>query len=134
MKRLREKLAARLKNNAGESLAEVLIALLIAALAMTMLAATISAASKMITNSRTKMDRYYAANDALAVQTKDNSKTLTIMISPMKLKTDSTSEYEVDSSAAKVKLTANSTEAASTIVYYFVNNELPSTSVISYCK
>ena len=132
MKRLREKIAARLKNSAGESLAEVLIALLIAALALTMLAATISAASKMITNSKTKMGEYYAANDALAVQAKDSSKTLSITVSPMKLNAEN--NLVVDDTAAKVKLTADGTEATSTTVYYFVNNELPGTSVISYCK
>lgn len=131
MKRLREKIAARLKNSAGESLAEVLIALLIAALAMTMLAATISTASRMITNSKTKMGEYYEANDNLAEQLKDDTKTLTIEISQMKLKAESTSEYEVDSSAAKVKLTANN---PTTTVYYFENKKLPNISVISYCK
>jgi Tfp pilus assembly protein PilV len=131
MKRLKEKIAARLKNSAGESLAEVLIALLIAALAMTMLAATISTASRMITNSKTKMGEYYEANDNLAEQLKDDTKTLTIEISQMKLKAESTSEYEVDSSAAKVKLTANN---PTTTVYYFENKKLPNISVISYCK
>lgn len=65
MKRLRENLSKKLKGNAGESLAEVLIALLIAALALTMLASVISSAARMINQSKETMANYYLANDAL---------------------------------------------------------------------
>jgi len=130
MKKLGKKMAARLQSNAGESLAEVLISLLIAALAMTMLAATISTASKIITSSKEKMGEYYTANDALAEQTKNEEKTLSITVSPMML--DADDEYVVDGFAAKIKLTADGETAIP--VYYFENNELPAVSVISYCK
>ena len=65
-KKLRERAAARLKSNAGETLAEVLISMLIAALALTMLASVISSTARVINRSKEKMNEYYAASDALA--------------------------------------------------------------------
>ena len=56
---------SKLKSEAGESLGEVLIALLIAALALTMLASVISTASNIINRSKTAVDRYYAATNEL---------------------------------------------------------------------
>ena len=56
---------SKLKSEAGESLGEVLIALLIAALALTMLASVITTASSIINRSKTAMDRYYAATNGL---------------------------------------------------------------------
>ena len=52
-------LRAKLKSRAGESLAEVLIALLVSALALVMLASMIAHAFNMITTSRDKMNAYY---------------------------------------------------------------------------
>ena len=69
MKRLKARIAAKLKGNGGESLAEVLISLLIAALAMTMLAYAISSTSRIITKSKEKMEKYYQANDVVTEQT-----------------------------------------------------------------
>lgn len=54
---------AKLKSRAGESLAEVLIALLVAALGVTMLASMITSSFNMITGSRSKLESYY--QDAL---------------------------------------------------------------------
>ncbi len=68
MKKLRARLLKKLKGKAGESLAEVLIALLIAALALTMLASVISSAARMITQSKKKMSDYYAANGELTTR------------------------------------------------------------------
>ncbi len=65
MKRLKAKFAAKLKGNAGESLSEVLISLLIAALAMTMLAYAISSTSRIVTKSKDKMEKYYLANEGV---------------------------------------------------------------------
>ena len=65
MKRLKARIAAKLKGNRGESLAEVLISLLIAALAMTMLAYAISSTSRIITKSKEKMEKYYQANEGV---------------------------------------------------------------------
>ena len=59
------KLMSKLKSEAGETLGEVMVALLIAALALTMLASAITSASRMITQSKTKMGSYYAAANGL---------------------------------------------------------------------
>lgn len=80
MKKQKSRLFAKLKSNAGESLGEVLIALLIAALAMTMLASVISSASRILTNSHKAIDEYYEANDVIANQTADPSKTMSIKL------------------------------------------------------
>ena len=65
MKKWKAKLATKLKSTAGESLAEVLIALLIAALALTMLASVIHTSSTMITQSKKTLGEYYEANQTL---------------------------------------------------------------------
>jgi len=49
----------KLKSSAGESIAEVLIALLISSLALMMLAGMINAASNTITTSRKILEDYY---------------------------------------------------------------------------
>ncbi len=58
-----KRLSKKLKNRAGESLAETLVSLLIAALALVMLAGAISSASGVIIKSRDKLDKYYSANE-----------------------------------------------------------------------
>ncbi len=55
----------KILNNKGDSIAEVLIALLISSLALVMLASMITTSSKLITGSRTKLKDYYAATSAL---------------------------------------------------------------------
>lgn len=50
---------AKLREKAGESIGETLVALLISSLALLMLAGAISAASQVITRSKDKVDKYY---------------------------------------------------------------------------
>lgn len=59
MKRFCEKL----KGQAGESISEVLIALLISSFALVMLAGMISASSQIITKSNSIIERYYAGEE-----------------------------------------------------------------------
>ena len=59
MKKLRKKL----KSRSGETLTETLVALLIAALALTMLAGAIAASSNVINKSRERLDQYYTENE-----------------------------------------------------------------------
>ena len=66
MKKLNKRIKAKLQSNAGESIGEVLIALLIAALALTMLASVITTTARLIKESRTHMDDYYDASNLLA--------------------------------------------------------------------
>ena len=56
----------RLREQRGESIAEVLLAVLISALALVLLAGMISASADMIEHSRNTMDDYIAAENALA--------------------------------------------------------------------
>lgn len=62
------RIKAKLKSRSGETLGETLMALLISALALTMLAGAISAAANIVTTSKTQMTKYYAADSKLAEQ------------------------------------------------------------------
>ena len=61
----------KLRSNAGESIGETLVALLISALALVMLAGAISSTANMITTSDTKMGEYYDGDDVLVQQASD---------------------------------------------------------------
>ena len=78
--KLKELIGKKLKCQAGESLGEVLIALLIAALAMTMLASVISSASRIITQSKSRMADYYSELNKLADPPESGNSALTITI------------------------------------------------------
>ena len=100
MKKLKSSLSKKLKGNAGESLAEVLIALLIAALALTMLASVITTAARTITRNKQQMDAYYAENEWLTAHVDDaadGSMTVTVTVKAK----DSTDE---DSTVKTIKL------------------------------
>jgi hypothetical protein len=60
----------KLRSRAGESIAETLVAVLISALALTMLAGAISAATNAVTKSKTHLDQYYnSQNDDVVTMT-----------------------------------------------------------------
>ena len=63
MRTMMKKFKKKLHSKAGESLVETLVSLLIAAIALTMLAGTLNAASNIITKSRRTLDTYYSANE-----------------------------------------------------------------------
>ena len=81
MKELRRRVLRKLGGRKGETLAEVLIALLIAALALTMLASTIASSSKIILRSKDKMESYYDKNNEMAEMAESGTLTATIKIS-----------------------------------------------------
>jgi len=56
----------KLKSRAGETLTETLVALLISSLALLMLAGAISSATRVITLSKDRMTKYYAADATMA--------------------------------------------------------------------
>ncbi len=58
--------ARKLKNRSGETIAEVLVGVLIAAIAMTLLAGMVTAASSMIDSGKKRMTEYYNANSGFA--------------------------------------------------------------------
>lgn len=57
------RVSGKLRSRSGETIAETLIGVLIAALALTMLAGAISASLNVITTSETKMNAYYDENE-----------------------------------------------------------------------
>lgn len=81
---MKRKLLKKLRSKAGETLAEVLISLLISSLALVILAQMISASSSMITNSEKKMAEYYTARNVLDNQTDvgESGSTLTLKENP----------------------------------------------------
>lgn len=60
-----KKLKQKLKNRSGETIGEVLVALLISALALMMLAGAISSSTGLIKTGKDKMNQYYNANNEL---------------------------------------------------------------------
>ena len=108
MDRLRSKLSKKLKGNAGETIAEVLIALLIAALALTMLASVITTTVKMVNENKRKMNDYYMANEWITMHRPlngDYGKTWTVTVE--------------DASNATVNLTNSDSMIE---VHYYVNS------------
>ena len=65
MNKLLERIGAKLRKRGGESITEVLVAVLISAVALTMLASMIAASTTMIQRSRSQMEKYYEGNRAL---------------------------------------------------------------------
>ena len=58
---MKKDMRARLKSEAGESIGETLVALLIGSLALLMLAGAVSSAGRIVNTSKTAMEDYYAA-------------------------------------------------------------------------
>lgn len=105
-----QKLKKKLGTCAGETIAETLVALLIAALALTMLAGAMSSSLKMVTKSRKKLNGYNEKMEAMAKMTGSNTGTVTI---------------EADPSDASLDLPVYQ-------VQYDYNNEFSRTPVVVY--
>lgn len=108
----------KLRSNAGESISETLVALLISALALVMLAGAISAASRIVTRSRSKMKEYYDNNEKLV-------------------------NLSVESSAGRVIITEDTSDPASgddqsaiasIPILYYENGTFTNKTVIAYRK
>ncbi len=126
MKKLKSSLSKKLKGNAGESLAEVLIALLIAALALTMLASVITTAAKTITQSKKQMDAYYAANEWLSAHAKIDTGDLEGTV-------DADAYLTVtDEANQKVRLTNTSSDQV--VVHYGINRIVEEIPVVAFWK
>lgn len=65
MKAIRRKLSSKL----GDSIGEVLVALLISSLALMMLASMITSSTHLILNSKDKLESYYQQNNKLSSRT-----------------------------------------------------------------
>ena len=75
------RIVRKLKNQAGETIAEVLVALLISSIALVMLASMISSTANMVTSSKSKMEAYYKANERLEKQNEKADVSFSIQIS-----------------------------------------------------
>ncbi len=70
---MKKKVLKKLKSRGGETLAEVLIALLISALALTMLAGMVSVSGNLVLNSMDRMEEYVAAENDIVSYTASDS-------------------------------------------------------------
>ena len=109
-----DKLNKKIHNQAGESIGETLVALLIAALALVMLAGAISASSGVIMKGRNKLNAYYTANetDSGVVKMASGGSEVTNGIT--------------------IKDSSSSISEQSYKVTYFTNDEFSSKTVIAY--
>lgn len=108
----------KLFSQAGETIAETLIALLVSALALVMLAGAIGTAARIISQSETKMQQYYQANNTLASPgTGEEGKKGTATIGFTK-------------SGGSIKLV----DTDSFSVKYTKNDEISSKPVVAYAK
>ena len=65
---MKQRVFNKLSKQSGETIAETLVALLIASLALVMLAGAVSSAMNTVTRSKNTMDDYYTVNNALVVR------------------------------------------------------------------
>lgn len=63
---MKKRMLEKLRSRRGDSIAEVLVAMLISAVALVLLASMIASSSRMIRRSRESMEDYDAANNVLA--------------------------------------------------------------------
>ena len=101
-------LLKKLKNSNGESISETLVALLISSLALVMLAGAMTAALRVVTTGREKIDAYYESSESIVNTTSGYDGSVTLK----------------DKSGVILDQTLD--------VTYQINDEFGSTPVISY--
>lgn len=87
---MKRRLLDKVRSQAGESIAEVLVALLISSIALVMLASMISSTTNMVNNSKTTMEKYYACNNDLEKLNKTQDKTTELEDFSITIETGST--------------------------------------------
>ena len=107
------RMRAKLRSRAGESISETMVSVLIAALALVMLAGAVSTASHVITDSKDKLDDYYAENEKI-IRMSDDAVRLT--------------------DGANIKISCGEDAWDSVAVTYYVNNTFSADPVITYKK
>ena len=118
-----KKLKARLKSQSGESIAEVLVAVLLSAIGLTMLALMISATTRMVIRSK-KITTDYVGSNNLLVEKGDttlNGKVEVLFVDPI-------------SGEQHMRLTDESSEDYKIPVCYYINDNIGNVSVTSYKK
>ncbi len=123
LQRWKKKMKKKLHNRRGDSIAEVLVALLISSLALVMLASMITSSARMITASKAKLNEYYRETEALCTYQQTNGASSHITITSP----DTITVICTDSSGNTY--TKNYTDAKSC-----VNTEFSNTPVVSFKK
>ena len=103
---------ARLRSQAGESITETMVSVLIAALALVMLAGAVSTASHVVTDSKDKLDGYYAENEKIIKMSGD----------------------AVTADTPQINISCGGENWGSVSVKYYINNTFSTDPVISYKK
>lgn len=121
---MKNALIKKLKSRKGDSLAEVLVAVLISLLALGLLGTMVSTSSKMVSKSVDTMDVYYDSCSDLVEQNPSPSNPTGSVEIEVKTETDT---YET------VNLKKDET-SASRRVMFFVNSGFADQQVISYTR
>lgn len=118
-----KRINSKISGNAGETIGETLVSLLIASLALVVLAGAISAASGIIMRSRDRINTYY-----------DNAEYVVKM--PDSIPSgESGEDITINKGTATVTITAPGPQTVlSTDVTYYENTEFGRTPVVSYKK
>ena len=116
-----KKMRSRLRSQNGESVSEVLVAVLVSMVALTMLALMITATTKMVIRSRTKMDEYVKGSNELVE--KDGAAL-----------NGTASFYLVKDDSSLIPISLTDTSESNIPTRYYVNDSLGNVTVISYKK
>ena len=128
-----KKMKSRLRSQKGESIAEVLIAVLLSAVALTMLASMISATSKMVIRSRNLTKEYVQQNNLL-VEKGTPTRTGSVEIELLNAQTDSWSPIKLYDDGNNNGSDATGDETTAISVQYYINSRVGNVSVTSYKK
>ena len=123
MKRLYSSVIGKIKSQVGESIGEVLVALLISSIGLTLLAMMVSSSSRMVERSKSTLHEYVLQSNAL----EDQSETGT----PGRL-SFSCDLSETDDSGSIKNITDDSSNPIN--IKYYINEVIGSQKVISYKK
>jgi len=115
---MKTKLKKKFRSQAGETIAEVLVAMLVSVLALTMLAVMISSTFSMVNKSKLKMNDYYDANRVLEIQPADSDNTsVTVSTGKISIKSEDTAATELNVTGIDVRLYRNDTFSKPVYVY-----------------
>ena len=115
---MKNKFLKKLKSNHGESIAEVLVALLISSLALVMLASMISTTASLTLRSKDRMTDYYKANTILEDMEKESEDTSASAVTDLDLKISNNGNLEI--SLPSDKLTCYKNQQLGKAVYAYI--------------
>ena len=121
---MKKKVLKKLKSRGGETIAEVLVALLISALGLTMLAGVISASGRIVLGSMDKMGKYVSSENQIVSYTAGDPVSSSEGTATLSLK-------KTDGSESAWKLTDQTTDTAIKVIFYSTK-VLGNKPVVSY--